>query len=408
MEERAMKKRKRGKTPVVFHAGIAIREIRPDYFMVDMMRDGKRERLCFNDIEVAKTHCDIMARKILNEGTSALDMSPAQRTDAAKAIEALNNKTTLYNAVKFWLIHNGGAEGVTLQELGDRFMKAITGAGCRATTIRERKHKIGRLSQTLGKTPVRAITKEMLIQWLDDVHVEGVTRDGYRRCFRTMFQLGIDEKIMEHNPAAEIKAIKCDEKLPTPFSVQDVTTIMATAESVAPIMVPTLAVQFFAGLRPGEAKGLKWENINFDEKFIRVQPETSKVRAARIADINDTLMAWLLPYRKTSGPIGITTQNQFDFYMKKKQVVLEDGKKDGIIAAAGVTWIQDGPRKTFATMHFAINQDAGKLAAILGHVNGTDVLYKHYRGLTTRKEAEKYWKIYPAHEMGKVIQLKTA
>lgn len=397
-----MKKRKQRKTPVVFHAGIPIREVRPGYFMVDMQRGGQRDRVCFKDIEAAKTHCDIMARKIQNEGTSALDISPAQRADAAKAIDALNGKATLHAAAEFWLIHNGGAEGVTLKELGERFMKAITGAGCRATTIRERKHKIGRLSQTLGETPVRAITKETLIQWLDDMHLEGVTRDGYRRCFRTMFQLGIDEKIMEHNPAAEIKAIRCDERLPTPFSVQDVTAIMAAAESVAPLMVPTLAVQFFAGLRPGEAKGLKWENINFDEKFIRVQPETSKVRAARIADINDTLLAWLLPCRKPSGAIGITTQNQFDFYMKR------NGKREGVIENAGVKWIQDGPRKTFATMHFAINQDAGKLAAILGHVNGTDVLYKHYRGLTTRKEAEKYWKIHPAHEMGKVFQLKTA
>jgi integrase len=50
---------------------------------------------------------------------------------------------------------------------------------------------------------------------------------------------------------------------------------MAAAEQYAPHMVPTLAEQFFAGLRPGEAKGLKWEDINWSEKTIRVMPETS-------------------------------------------------------------------------------------------------------------------------------------
>jgi integrase len=239
----------------------------------------------------------------------------------------------------------------------------------------------------------------MLTKWLDDMHLAGVTRDGYRRCFRTMFQYGVDEKIMEHNPAAEIKAIKCDEKLPTPFSASDVAAVMAAAESVAPVIVPTLAVQFFAGLRPGEAKGLRWENINFNEGFIRVMPETSKVRAARIVDLTPTLLKWLLPCRQPAGPIGIKTQNQFDYYMTRAG---ENHK--GVIGQAGVKWIQDGPRKTFATMHFAVNQDAAKLAAILGHVNGQDVLYKHYRGLTTRKEAEKYWEISPTREMGKVIQ----
>jgi len=173
-------------------------------------------------------------------------------------------------------------------------------------------------------------------------------------------------------------------------------------------MVPWLAVQFFAGLRPGEANGLKWENINFDERFIRVTPESSKVRAARIVDINDALLAWLLPYRRPSGPIGITTKSQFSYYMTKKKVISEAGEKKGIISEAGITWIQDGPRKTFATMHFATYQDAGKTAAILGHVNGADVLYKHYRGLATQKEAAQYWKIRPEATGGALLQFKTA
>ena len=175
-------------------------------------------------------------------------------------------------------------------------------------------------------------------------------------------------------------------------------------------MVPTLAVQFFAGLRPGEAKGLKREHINFDEKFIRVTPESSKVRAARIVELNEnnTVLAWLAPYRQASGIIGITTQNQFDFYMKKKEVELDKITHKGVLAEAGVKWIQDGPRQTFATMHFATHQDAGKTAAVLGHVNGADVLYRHYRGLATAKEAALYWKIRPEAESGKIIRFKTA
>lgn len=362
------------------------------------MRGGKRERLCFDDLAAAKTHCEIIARKIKNEGTSALSLSPAQRSDAAKAIERLNDRASLLDTVEFWLLHNGGEEGVTVRDLGDKWLKDLVGQGCRQTTIRERRHKVGRLVQSLGDHNARAITKNTLNTWLDDMMLKGETRDGYRRCYRAMFQYAVDEEIMEHNPAANIKRIKGDKRLPTPFSTNDTTAIMAAAAKLAPIMVPTLAVQFFAGLRPGEAKGLQWESINFNERFIRVQPETSKVRAARLVDMNDTLLAWLLPYRKPSGAIGITTQCQFVYYMKKK----------GIISEAGVKWIQDGPRKTFATMHFATHQDAGKTAAVLGHVNGADVLYKHYRGLATAKEAKAYWKIRPEKTTGKIIKLKTA
>ena len=47
-------------------------------------------------------------------------------------------------------------------------------------------------------------------------------------------------------------------------------------------------------------------------------------------------------------------------------------------------------------MFFAQHGDAGKLAGILGHTSGVDILYKHYRGLATKADARRYWKIRPA------------
>ncbi len=403
-----MKKSKKRKTPVIVHAGFPIREVRPGYWLTDVQRDGKRERKCFRDLAEAKTFCEIISTKIRNEGTSALSLTPDQRSDAGKALEKLNGATTLLDAAECWLLHNGGETGLTLKDIGDRFMKHVIGAGCRKTTITERRYKIKRLVEAMGDQQAQSITKRALNSWLDDMRFKGETRDGYRRCFRAMFQFAVDEEIMEHNPAAEIKRIKGDENMPQPFTVADVCRIMATAEQYASIMVPTLAVQFFAGLRPGEAKGLTWNQINFDEKFIRVMPETSKVRAARIVDMNDTLQAWLAPYRQSSGIIGISTQNQFDFYMKKKEITINNTVHQGVIPAAAVKWIQDGPRKTFATMHIAAFGDAGKTATILGHVNGEDVLYKHYRGLATAKEAAAYWQIRPVAQDKKIIHFKTA
>jgi len=196
-----------------------------------------------------------------------------------------------------------------------------------------------------------------------------------------------------------------DENLPTPFTAKQVKAIMAAAVKYTPLMVPTLAVQFFAGLRPGEAKGLSWTAVDFSEKLIRITPETSKVRRTRIIDMNDACLAWLAPYRQATGLVGVSTQNQFDFYMTRKDC---DGKK-GVIGAAGVDWIQDGPRKTFASMHYAAYQDAAKLAAILGHTGGLDVLFRHYRGLVKKTEAERFWKIRPAAKAGSnVISMKGA
>lgn len=394
-----MKYRKRHSKPVIVEAGINIREVRPGLFQVDHQAGRKRERKCYRDLEQAKTHCQTLARKLANEGASALAISPAQRMDAASAFKVLEGRATLADAVAYWAKHNAPEGGVTLKELVRRWVVALRAQGCRDTTMRDREHKLDRLCSDYGERPAIAITRDDLAKWMDSYRLGGVTRDGYRRCYHALFNYAIAEGIIEANPVAGMKPPKVDERLPVPFTVKQAAAIMAAAELHAPNMVPLLAVQFFGGLRPGEAKGLDWSAVDFGAKLIRVLPETSKVRRSRLVELNPTLREWLLAYKHNAGPIGPTTQNQFDYSLRRKEITLGEGDDQktvrGIIGAAGVEWIQDGPRKTFATMHYANNSDAAKLAAILGHTGGVDVLFRHYRGLATKPEARKYWAIRP-------------
>ena len=397
-----MKKRSKADSRRFTYEGVTIREVRPGYFMIDHQRGGRRERQCFSTLADAKTAAEQLAIAIRNEGASVLDLTPEQRTDAVKAIKLAEGAVTLYESVSFWMRHNGLVKGLTLSEVANKWLAALRAQGCRDTTMREREHKATRLVNDLGGRNVTSITRNDLMSWMDGLGLSGATRDGYRRCYRAMLQYAVEENMLATNPAAGIKAFRMDEKLPTPFTVKQVEAIMTAAVKYAPLMVPTLAVQFFAGLRPGEAKGLAWTAVDFTEKLIRITPETSKVRRTRIIDMTDACLAWLASYRQTDGFVGVNTQNQFDFYMTRKDC---DGKK-GVIGAAGVDWIQDGPRKTFASMHYAAYQDAARLAAILGHTGGLDILFRHYRGLVKKTEAERYWKMRPAVESGKVIQMK--
>jgi hypothetical protein len=115
------------------------------------------------------------------------------------------------------------------------------------------------------------------------------------------------------------------------------------------------------------------------------------------------LLAWLKPYQHATGLLGIGSHGQWGFYMTRKDCTesgkdapeSEDDKKHGVIGAAGVDWIQDGPRHTFASMHYATHGDAAKLASMLGHSGGHDILFRHYRGLVKKSEAITYWKITP-------------
>jgi len=52
------------------------------------------------------------------------------------------------------------------------------------------------------------------------------------------------------------------------------------------------------------------------------------------------------------------------------------------VAAKLLPWPQDVLRHTFATMDFALNQDAPRLQAKLGHTKKEDTLFSHYRAFT--------------------------
>jgi len=395
---------KKHRIPVHEHCGFSIREVRPDYFMVDFMRDGKRERVCFKELIEAQRHCERAADKIKAEGTDTLILTAAQREDAIKALRSLKGKSSLQSAASYWMKHHGGEEGVTVAEAGRRWLDNLKVQGCRPTTIGERQQKLNRLIADMGERPIASVTRDEIEEWLTSKKLTGATWDGYRRAFRALWQYAAGKKLIEYNPVASIEAVRLDERLPRPFSVDAVRAIMQTAAQWAPAIVPTLAVQFFGGLRPGEAMGLDWSVVDFRQRMIRVLPEVSKVRRTRIVPMNAALMDWLLPYRKHGVPIGIQSKSSFSFLMHVKRIGKKikgekgatDTRPQGIAAAAGVDWIQDGPRKTFATAHFATYGDAAKLAGILGHVGGNDVLYRHYRGLMTKADARRYWKIRPA------------
>lgn len=408
-------KAKRPKIKTYEHRGIKIRELRPElpeggggYYQVDLMRRGQRERSGFDTLEKAKTYCQQIGLKIDDEGAAVLAMSPVERHDAVQAQEELRGKATLLDAARFWMKHNGGEDGVTVEETGRRWLAELRRQGCRPTTIRARTFMVESIVRVMGKKPVAAVTRGDLEKWMDGK--TGQTWDTYRRTARALLQYATEEKLVDYNVAAALRPVRADEKLPVPFTVAAVADILRAAEKYAPEVAPVLAVQFFCGLRPTEALGLRWEHVDFKSKTVRVLPETSKVRRTRIVSpISAAALEWLAPYRKTRGPIGITTPSQQSYFMHRKPcgpeyvqkgVPIAERKPDtrpkGLLAAAGVAWIQDGPRKTFASAHYALHGDAAKLAAILGHTGGHDVLFRHYRGLMTKAEGKRFFAIRPA------------
>ena len=112
------------------------------------------------------------------------------------------------------------------------------------------------------------------------------------------------QKWIKENPAEFVKVRVPDQEVAV-LTVHEVERLLKAAEGSvhSESVMPYLLVSVFGGLRPGEAEQLDWKHVHFGTGEIEVLPETSKTRAKRFVCMEDTLLLWLAPYRRTQGRI---------------------------------------------------------------------------------------------------------
>src|SRR5205823_6082681 len=141
----------------------------------------------------------------------------------------------------------------------------------------------------------------------------------------------------------------------------------AEASKFRDVLVPYVALCLFAGLRPFEARQLKWRSINLQTKHLHVLAHTSKRRESRYVRLEPALVTWLTRYAKTNrvGICGANFRRQWE----------------SLLTAAGYNaarpWPQDAMRHTAASMLLAIKRNRALVAEELG--TSVDVLRRHYR-----------------------------
>ena len=384
------KHHKRRSVPTLFEAAIAIRTVRPDYHMVDFMREGVRVRKCFADIEEAKAFCRKRAGEIKREGTRILDLPEKVRGDALEAMKLLDGSgVSILTAVQDYLRRHPVNATQTVEETCQKYLEAMRHQGLRPLSVYDKELKFKAFTTALGKSPIAGLDDSDIEAWAATREGTKTTKEAYASCARdavNFFRRGNKLK----------RARNGDEKPPVTWDVARVQKIMGTAETVSPEVVPAFAVLFFAGLRPHEMLRLTWEQVDLKAGVIRLTGADTKTRAMRNVEIASNLRAWLARYRGTGNVAPAGSR-----YRDLREKVME---------ACGLgEWPVDVPRHTFATMHYNAHQDAAKTQAQLGHFGGPQVFLTHYKGVpVTAADAAKYWKIRPAKVQGEQKVLRFA
>jgi integrase len=199
------------------------------------------------------------------------------------------------------------------------------------------------------------------------------------------------------HPMAGIKRLKVPRRDIVPFSMDEVQQMLSTARADYRNF---LIVGFFTGMRPAEQIGLRWENIDFEKREIRVRETLSKGRVEYTkTDGSQREIAMSEPvFQALQDQHAATSQrSDYVFCLKGGQPVDAKNFSDRVwhplIRYLGLK--RRTPyqmRHTCATMWLAAGENPEWIARQLGHTT-TEMLFRVYSRFIpnlTRKDGSAF------------------
>ncbi|MDB5575684.1 MAG: putative integrase [Bradyrhizobium sp.] len=118
---------------------------------------------------------------------------------------------------------------------------------------------------------------------------------------RQVYQAALDDELMEKSPLANIKNLKHQGPLPDPFNPEEMELILVGLDQRHDERVWCwFAFAFFTGVRPSEQVAVRWSDVDWRSRTIRIQRalvrseiKGTKTNSIRDIDLSDRAMAVL-------------------------------------------------------------------------------------------------------------------
>ena len=367
----------RHKIPTTYIEGIAIREQRPQCFVVDFMINGIRTRKCFKSVEDATLYARQKRVEIKNQGTSALSITDKMRVEVEEVLKKLEGRVSISEAVDYWLKKHPAGIVENWDQTATRYILAMREGGRREISIAEKQYKFDILSEALNNPATLTLEKIDI-----ENAIERLSQDRDWTSQTAIKYIGAGLTLLRFARGTARRMVKSDEEAPTTWDAQFIATMMQKAEEITPAIVSGLAVMTFAGLRPQEAMRLNWGAVNLEKGLLELSGETTKTRTSRHVKITPNLKQWLLTYSGNGKIIESASK-----YRREREKLMQ---------AIGITeWPNDVLRHTAATMIYARTKSVDETCYELGHF-GTSMFLKHYKGAAPKPDdVTRFWSITP-------------
>ena len=319
---------------------------------------------------------------------SAADSLPpltrAQLIDARHALSLLPEGATLAQAARA-MAEARGLRRMSLGEAVPLFL-ADRAHGAVPLTVRGYRIALKALALACGEeTPVGAVTAAHITQAVG--YRTGRARNNIIRHLATFFRWAIRAGACGSNPALAVPRARVSEPPRGILTVAQAEALLRRAEKERPGLIPYLALGLFGGIRPAEL--LRLDPARIGSEWIVIDGKVAKTADHRTVPVRANLRAWLDRYPPGKRIAPLNERNLYAAIRRLRAAPFPDG--DG---AGEIPWPVDCMRHSYASYAYDLTRDAALVSSEMGH-RGTDIFFRHYRGLVSPGDGVKYFGILP-------------
>jgi len=376
-------------------------------WVIDTRVAGERIFRRFPTAQKAEDFATGLRGQRQREGEAAFSVPTALRVQAVESAKMLEPYgATIREACQWYTEHVLKYRNApTVAEIIEKLIADAVAAARREKTTTDLRYRLGAFAKSFGTRKLSDITLNELQAWSNDSTLSARSRRHMLTKLSQLFRYAEKRGWCERNIATYVARPDVPDGEPGFLSVEQCARLLEMAPEYD--LLSYVVLSLFAGIRVAELRRLAWDKVKLTEGVVIIDGSVAKTKSRRIVDLNDTARAWLAICGRRTGsvvdPVNFRKRNDVLLRAARFGKPGTETKKE---KAAGVKlepWPDNALRHTAATYMYALTQDAVRVAAMLGH--SPDVLHRHYRGLASKGDAERFFALRPC-AAGKILPMK--
>jgi len=337
----------------------------------DLLVDGESRRRFFK----SKKEADAHARKLTAKRQSPSESDWQSRTPSERAYVLLAIKEYGFDWLEEAIRLHRGKEvesKKTAKDLAAECVESKRQAGIRPNSVASLRCSLDSFANAMKFKPASAITAKDVETWMLSYDWKPKTKLGRLKDVSSMFAWAQRRGDLTNNPCLGVTPPRVPFKDVAVLSVDDVQKLLAACLKIDAPLLGYVCPILFGGLREAESRRAKPEDFN--DGMITLSGDQLKLNERRVVPINETLAAWM----KAGAILGGTNITK---------------RLAAVRTLSGVPWPSNCLRHSFCSYALGGGMSFEDVARAAN--NSPAMLNKHYLGVVTRAEAERFWALRP-------------